>query len=112
MSGDVEARLGAFDRVSANIVSGDISIEGALKDAGRVNVSSVSGDVSLELASPVNAEVSIETGPGGDITNRLSDDEVQTGFPSNQSLHAKLGMGAGEIELRTVSGDIEIDEID
>lgn len=112
VSGDVDARLGSFDRLSANIVSGDIEIEGSLVEAGSIDITSVSGDVSLELAPPVDAEVSIQTGPGGDITNRLSDHAVKDKFPATKSLHAKLGMGTGDIELRTVSGDIELDEID
>lgn len=110
VSGDIEARLQAFEKLRASAVSGDIDVEGKLTDGGSIDISSVSSDVSLELDGPVNAKFNAQTGPGGDIVNDLNDDEVVTKFPAMKGLNTEFGNGAGEINLRTVSGDIRIED--
>ena len=109
VSGDIEATLESFARLRANGVSGDIEIEGTLLDDGEIDISSVSSDVRLELGSPLNATIFAATGPGGDITNYVNDDKVETKFPAMNSLRTRVGDGSGRINLRTVSGDIYID---
>jgi hypothetical protein len=52
----------------------------------------------------------VETGPGGDIENFLTDDEPIEKFPSSMGLEAILGSGEGIIKLRTVTGDVRIDD--
>jgi len=110
VSGEIEAEFEEFTRLRANAVSGDIEVEGKLMGDGEIEISSVSGDLSLRLESPVNAHLSVETGPGGDIENSLSDHEPVDKFPARKKLEAKLGDGSGQINLRTVSGDIRIDD--
>lgn len=110
VSGDVEANLETFERLMANAVSGDIDVEGHFSEDGEIEISSVSSEISLELTAPINATISAQTGPGGDITNLVSDDEVETKFPAMNRLKTTVGDGSGSINLRTVSGDIRIDE--
>ena len=98
-----------FSRLRVNAVSGDIFIEGQLVDSGDLDISSVSGDVRLNLESPVNASLTIETGPGGEIENLLSDHEPVDKFPAHMELNAEIGDGSGKIILRTVSGDVRIE---
>ena len=109
VSGEIDAELDEFSRLRANAVSGDITVAGKLVDGGNLDISSVSGDVRLSLASPVNASLTIETGPGGEIVNELSDHEPVDKFPAHMELEALLGDGSGEIILRTVSGDVRIE---
>jgi hypothetical protein len=109
VSGEIDAELEMFSRLRANAVSGDIHIEGQLMDKGDIDISSVSGDVRLSLVTPVNAKLNIETGPGGEIVNQLSDHEPTDKFPAHMKLEAELGDGAGDIRMRTVSGDVRIE---
>ncbi len=81
VSGDLDASVGEFASLNATAVSGDLHISGRLIDDGRVDISSVSSDVRLELDTPVNARLKVETGPGGDIYNMLSDHPVEERFP-------------------------------
>ncbi len=110
VSGDVDANLETFERLRANAVSGDIDVEGHFADSGEIDISSVSSEISLELEAPLNATITAQTGPGGDITNMVNDDEVETKFPAMNRLNTKVGDGSGSIKIRTVSGDIRIDE--
>ena len=109
VSGDIEAELEQFSKLRVNAVSGDVSIEGQLVDSGDLDISTVSGDVRLNVESPVNASLTIETGPGGEIVNELSDHEPVDKFPAHMELNAELGDGSGKIILRTVSGDVRIE---
>ena len=110
VSGGIEAELAEFSSLRANAVSGDVRIEGQLGDDGMIDIASVSGDISLRLQAPVNAALNIETGPGGEIVNGLSDDEPVDKFPARMELNTHLGTASGEIKMRTVSGDVRIDD--
>ena len=110
VSGDIEAELEEFSALRANAVSGGIEVEGKLVDNGDIDMSSVSSDLVLNLGGPINAHLVVETGPGGDIENFLTDDEPIEKFPSRMALEATLGSGEGTIKLRTVSGDIRIND--
>jgi DUF4097 and DUF4098 domain-containing protein YvlB len=112
VSGDISADLTEFESLLIDIVSGDIDVEGKLLDNGEIDITSVSSDVDVELDSPVNARVSIETGPGGDIANGLNDASVKDRFPAMHMLETTVGDGSGDINIRTVSGDINIESVD
>jgi DUF4097 and DUF4098 domain-containing protein YvlB len=110
VSGDIEAELEEFSELRANAVSGGIEVEGKLVDNGDIDMSSVSSDLVLKLAEPINAHLVVETGPGGEIENFLTDDEPIEKFHSRMGLEATLGSGEGTIKLRTVSGDVRIND--
>jgi hypothetical protein len=110
VSGDIEAELEEFSVLRANAVSGGIEVEGKLVGNGDIDMSSVSSDLVLNLAEPINAQLTVETGPGGEIENFLTDDEPVEKFPSSMGLEATLGSGEGTIKLRTVTGDIRIND--
>ncbi len=108
VSGDIEVELADFVRLNGRSVSGTLELSGRLVDAGRIDLGSVSGDIRLELDSPVNAELEIEAGIGGDISNDLTDDKPRDIFPSRQELIARAGDGSGRIRIETVSADIRL----
>lgn len=109
VSGDVEVQLKAFERFYSRNVSGETEVEGELMAKGDVDMSSVSGDVQLKLERPVNAELFIRSGIGGDIENRLNDVRPKDVFPSQQELRAIVGDGSGRISINTVTADIKLD---
>ena len=63
----------------------------------------------LVLRGELNARINVETGPGGDITNNLTDDAIETKFPATSNLDIRSGDSSGRINIRTVSGDINLD---
>jgi hypothetical protein len=110
VSGDVDLTLKAFDQLAVHSVSGSMEIDGELNPAGQIELASVSGDIRLGLQPGLNATLDLDGGISGDIVNDLSDDEVETRFPSRQRLRAIVGDGSGRIGIRTVSADITLKE--
>lgn len=110
VSGDINVRLQNFDTLLASTVSGELEVKGSLSASGNININSVSGDVTLELKAPVNARIDVNTGPGGDITNKLTKDEPRDVFPAQMVLKTKSGDGSASISVRTVTGDVELND--
>jgi len=109
VSGEIELELEGFDSVVANTVSADLELSGGLNPAGRIESKSVSSEVELRLTAPVNAELNIRTGPGGEIDNELSDDAPHRLENRGMALDATLGSGNGQINIITVSGEIQLE---
>ncbi len=109
VSGDMELVLEAFDSIMANAVSGELEIEGTMNPDGRIESSTVSGDIDLRLEEPVNANLDIRTGPGGEIDNELTDEEPTKLFPSGMELQTTIGDASGGIRVATVTGEIRLD---
>jgi hypothetical protein len=110
VAGEITLALAEFERLSVNSVSGDLSINGRMAADARVEIKSVSGDVDLQLAGAVNARASLRTGPGGEISNGLSDARATTEFPAQQRLDTVFGDGGGSIAITTVTGDIDLQQ--
>jgi len=109
ISGDIKAKFSAFTRLRASTVSGSQHYKGSLSDNGDIDISSVSGDITLGLQETVNSRISVKTGAGGDIRNKLSDDEAQNKFPASKSLVTTFGSGSGNIFISTVSADVRLE---
>jgi DUF4097 and DUF4098 domain-containing protein YvlB len=119
-SGDVTVEAsGGNVVVQSN--SGDVSI---LKPGGRLRVSSGSGDVELELTGRfAGGEISTTTGDvslslaGSDLelraetlSGRLDGSEAEQPFAAGPRRCAiKIGAGGRRLHVRSVSGDIEIE---
>ena len=88
-------------------ISGDVSIESAVAADTDIEMESVSGNLELLARGEVNARIEAETGPGGDITNELTNDAVEEAeFTGAESLDIKVGNGGGRIQASVVSGEI------
>jgi DUF4097 and DUF4098 domain-containing protein YvlB len=110
VSGDIRARIGTSNRINLESVSGDISLIVNLSERARLDADTVSGDIEIELGSaPVNASFEIETGPGGDVTNLLSNHKAKQNFSFSGSMRFKLGDGDSTVNLETMSGTINLD---
>ena len=109
VSGDlIIASAGRVSRANLESVSGDIKLDAALADDVELDAETVSGDITITAMGAVNARLRIETGPGGDITNRLTNDKPSRSFINSNSLDVKVGSGRGQFKMETVSGDITL----
>ena len=108
VSGDIEGNIGSTEYASVLSVSGDIDIELKLEDGARVEGQTVSGNLELNFNDKVNADFELNTGPGGDIRNRLSDDKPDDNNRWGQELDFTLNNGDSTIELETMSGTIKL----
>ncbi|MGQ4275493.1 DUF4097 family beta strand repeat-containing protein [Pseudidiomarina sp. E22-M8] len=107
VSGDVGLNLQNVSRLILKSVSGDVRAQLSLAENGRVEANSVSGNVELIFTGAVNAKLDADVSGGGDIVNQLNDTKVrESEWGIGASLSTKLGSGAGNIELTTMSGDI------
>lgn len=108
VSGDVNVGLGDFESLDLSTVSGEVDVSGDLKKSGHISMNSVSGDIELRLDQPVDARISVKTGPGGDIVNQFTDDDPEEIFPAQMTLQTTSGRGLGRIKINTVTGDVRL----
>ncbi|MFT5137351.1 MAG: DUF4097 and DUF4098 domain-containing protein YvlB [Arenicella sp.] len=110
ISGDIEASIGLSELIDLVSVSGDVDIQFDLEDEGRIEAGTVSGDITLSFGrKEINASFDINTGPGGNIRNELSDDAVaKSKFIGSENIKFKLGNGSARVDVETMSGTIEI----
>lgn len=108
VSGDSVLRLREYSRLEANTVNGELWVKGSQTDGGRTRMSTVNGDIELTFVGQLNATVKAKAGPGGDITNNLTDTKVEEIFPNQEKLNCEVGNGDGRVSLSTVNGSIKI----
>jgi len=124
ISGDVQIE-GATAGVTANTVSGDLSIQ---TSSWPVDLNTVSGDISVTTGSPggdaakvhsVSGDVHFNMPPNPDVTVRATTVSGDVGddfdlpvqeakYTNSQSLNGTIGKGGAQLELVTVSGDINL----
>jgi DUF4097 and DUF4098 domain-containing protein YvlB len=109
VSGDVT--VSAVGAVNAASVSGDVeveirSLEGADK-AGDLEFKSVSGDVEVKLPGNLDAEVKIST-LSGDLKTDFPLQVEEKKHGPGRSASGRLGNGARNLKLSTVSGNINL----
>lgn len=111
VSGNITADVGATENVELESVSGDIDIKLKLADDGRLEADTVSGDIDILFTnSDINASFDIETGPGGDIRNQLSNHKSTNNFSMSGSLSFEIGNGKGQVNAETMSGTIKLEK--
>ena len=109
VSGDIEADIGLANLINVSTVSGDIEIHFSLAEDGSLNARTVSGDQTLVFgSSTINAKFDINTGPGGDIRNAITEHHSASSFIGSEKVKFKSGNGNGSVELDTMSGSIKI----
>jgi hypothetical protein len=110
VSGGIDVQTS--DVVEASSVSGDVrAVMGRLPRDGSLRFSTVSGDVRLGLPADAGAELRVRTLSG----------DFDSAFPLTlgtrgerrgrvgQRVDATLGRGGPSLEIRTVSGDVELE---
>jgi DUF4097 and DUF4098 domain-containing protein YvlB len=90
-----------------NSISGDLDVDSELAKGASVKGSTTSGDIRLTVNRDVGAVVDLRTTSGG-ITNQLTGDQPQREMSGGATLDTTVGDGSGVIELRSVSGRLEL----
>ncbi len=108
VSGDVEAKLYDIKTLNGQSVSGDLKI--SLNTlSSRLDLNTVSGDIDLALPERLNANININGGPSGDINNKLTEDKpTKDKYSPEKKLFLQIGDGSAEINLGTISGEIDL----
>lgn len=111
VSGSIRAEIGKSNDIKLESVSGDIEILLELAENARLLAGTVSGDIDINFDSDdISASFDIETGPGGEIENKLSNHKTKSNFSFSGSMRFTLGNGDSTVNLETMSGTIEIDK--
>ena len=108
VSGGVRLDLPEADDITVNSVSGAAELTlGA--SSPRLQAQSVSGRLTFNMSASADARFSVDTSAGGKIDNQLSDDQAERGrYGPAQGLRFSLGEGQGRVDVRSVSGTIEL----
>jgi hypothetical protein len=112
VTADTLLNLNKINTAHLSTVSGDINISGLLQDSGELSLSSVSGNAYYHVDGVLNAQVSMETAPGGRIVNDISDDKPKSSFINSHNLRFVAGEGVGNVRMSTVSGNIGLKKSD
>ena len=111
VSGRIDASIGMSEHVELASVSGDIDLIFELAKSGELEAETVSGDIDVKfLNEELDASFDIETGPGGDVRNLISDDKSSSSFSFSGSLEFEMGKGNGSVDLETMSGTVKVDQ--
>lgn len=108
VSGDVLVDEGSYQRVSIETVNGDLEFGAGLLRGGRMQVESVNGDVTIRFEGEVDAEFKVDSF-NGDIDNCFGPEPQRTSrYAPGLELNFVQGSGAGNVEISTLNGDIDL----
>lgn len=106
VNGDVEV-LKSAGRFSAKTTNGNVRVElSQLGEGAPMNVETVNGSVVLGLPPSARANLNI-LNLNGDFSSELPVTSTTT-FSGARALRGKLGVGGGEISVRTINGTIRL----
>ncbi len=109
VNGEVEARLQGVEDLQFSTVNGPVKLTLIDSPEPRVKGSSVSATIVLDFDDDIGARFNIRSNAGGTIVNGLTEDRVeQAEYGPRRSLEFSVGDGAGNVELNSISGRIEI----
>ena len=108
VSADVNVKTEEVENLKVSTVSGDAKVKGQLAENGNVRMSCVNGEATFDFVGDVDADVNLQTGPGGDIYNKLTSHEPKTSFIQDKQLRFTVGKGQGSVKMTTVSGSISV----
>ncbi|MGE0439438.1 MAG: DUF4097 domain-containing protein [Gemmatimonadales bacterium] len=104
VSGSIMLRRIAAASVDAQTVSGDVTFEGTIAEAGTYSFLSHSGDVVVALPDNSNATISVSSA-NGDVESSL---DLKTDRRSRRRATYTMGNGSASIEVETFSGDVRL----
>ncbi len=108
VSGDIKATFLNVKKLEVKLVSGDASVK-LSGDVERVSAESVSGDIELGFSTKPNASFVIDGGPGGEISNKLSNDKPKKRkYTGAESLSFSTGKATSSVKMSTISGEMTV----
>ncbi len=110
MAGSITLDIDTSDNVKAKTISGDLVVQGDVKNNATIKLISVSGDISYQASENLDAECSLSSQFGGEIINKLTNDVVKSSKMNSKNLSFISGDGSGSLMMHTVSGDITINK--
>lgn len=107
VSGGITLDLANVQRLNAESVSGSLGVRSAgLQPGGRVNLETVSGSVSLSLPASTSAQLKVSSFSG---SIRSDVGQVQTPrYGPGKNLDARIGGGDGDISIQSHSGSVRV----
>jgi hypothetical protein len=95
----------ARDPIDVAVVNGNIQADLALSPGGEASLATVNGNINLSIPAGTSAELSATRTNGTVTTSNLT----LTGVSDDGHIYTgRLGSGQGEINLRTVNGNIAV----
>jgi DUF4097 and DUF4098 domain-containing protein YvlB len=108
VNGEGRLELDGTERLEFDAVNGDIAVDLKNSQTPKIEASTVSGSIKLTLDANVKARFELSGSAGGDIENSLTNDQVvKAKYGPSRDLAFSTGSG-GDIEISTVSGEIEL----
>ena len=107
VSGDIILRESRIVDGDFESVSGDIDLEMSMSADGGLDIETVSGDVVLRFDGDVDASFQIDT-HSGDIDEFWGNRAQRTSrYGPGEELSFSVGSGGADVNITTLSGDIE-----
>jgi hypothetical protein len=106
MSGGLTVARGAVHRLDASTMSGQVTADVTLREAGGVRVSTMSGEVTLRLPATSDARVRLQSASG---PVRTEFDTLRTvKAPASHTVSGNVGAGTGHVSVTTMSGAVTL----
>jgi DUF4097 and DUF4098 domain-containing protein YvlB len=106
VSGELTVAGGRTDRVKAETVSGDLTLDLDVLSGGRVDVSSVSGDLTLRMPGYIGLSVDFKT-MSGSLDSAFDGVRIER-RPGKSTMQGTVGDGDVRLHAKTVSGDVTL----
>lgn len=106
VNGNVEV-TNSTGRFSEKTTNGNVRLElRQLADGGPMNLETVNGSVVLGLPTTARADLKVLS-MNGDVTSDLPVTSA-VGAPGSRAYQAKMGVGGGQISVRTINGGVRL----
>jgi hypothetical protein len=106
VNGNVEV-TNSTGRFSEKTTNGNVRLElRQLADGGPMNLETVNGSVVLGLPTTARADLKVLS-MNGDVTSDLPVRSA-VGAPGSRAYQAKMGVGGGQISVRTINGGVRL----
>ena len=108
VSGDARVHMVDASEINARTTSGELELHAKLLRDAHVSAEGVSGDMSLDIGNPGGLTLEIESF-SGDINGCLAGGvERVSKYGPGVRLNTHTGDGAARVRAKTLSGDIEV----
>ena len=109
VNGGIDLNLQKIDSLDLTTVNGKIEANMYLNPNGRVKAGSVGGTMELLFQPNVSAQFDIEAHAGGDIINKITEDDVRKSkYGPSSWVRFINGEGDANVDLSTVNGRIVV----